>query len=221
MATPATASVRRLYTQRAGLYRRFFINLLGLEKKLTSFVTSHDYLRPDMKVLDAGCGTGIVTQVLHRQAQRQGVAGTEFFAFDLTPEMLEPFFAWRRHHAIDNVSITQADVTEPQSLPQDWRDFDLIVCASLFEHVPKEAVGQALASLQSRLRPTGRLLAIVTRRTLLTIPLIDWWWHAQVFSEDEIRELFEQAGFSVTIEPFGRRWFSSTMVVDAAQTMTP
>ena len=60
--------VRRLYTDRGALYQRLFVDFLGWGRELETFFRKAHYLRPGLKILDAGCGTGIITQVLYRLA---------------------------------------------------------------------------------------------------------------------------------------------------------
>ena len=56
--------VQKLYAKRADFYERLFINFLGWRKELETFFWKSDYIHPNFKVLDAGCGTGVVTKTL-------------------------------------------------------------------------------------------------------------------------------------------------------------
>jgi SAM-dependent methyltransferase len=87
-------SVRKLYTDRGALYQRLFVDFLGWGRELEIFLRRANYLRSNLKILDAGCGTGIITRVLYELAQEQGHAGIQFHAFDLTPKVLEIFRQW-------------------------------------------------------------------------------------------------------------------------------
>jgi SAM-dependent methyltransferase len=78
-----------LYSQKAKLYQRFFVGLLGWESVLAQFFEKYPGLQPGMKILDSGCGTGSVTKALHRHALRQSLDGISYHAFDLTPAMFE------------------------------------------------------------------------------------------------------------------------------------
>jgi 2-polyprenyl-3-methyl-5-hydroxy-6-metoxy-1,4-benzoquinol methylase len=62
---------RQLYTARAGLYERFFVGFLGWERELGRFFRRSDYLRSHMKILDAGCGSGIITRTLYTIAEEE------------------------------------------------------------------------------------------------------------------------------------------------------
>ena len=76
--------VKQLYTERASFYDRFFINFLGWGRELEAFFRESDYLAPNMKVLDAGSGTGVVTKVLYKLALEKSCEKSSFCAFDLT-----------------------------------------------------------------------------------------------------------------------------------------
>lgn len=56
--------VRALYSRRTRLYE-LMIRLLGYRQGLTRYFARAEFLRPDLNVLDAGCGTGAATLALH------------------------------------------------------------------------------------------------------------------------------------------------------------
>src|SRR3990172_12677929 len=64
--------VEELYTERASFYDRFFINFLGWGRELEAFFRKSSYLAPTSKVLDAVCGTGVVTRSLYKLAAEKG-----------------------------------------------------------------------------------------------------------------------------------------------------
>jgi 2-polyprenyl-3-methyl-5-hydroxy-6-metoxy-1,4-benzoquinol methylase len=79
-----TSPVQTLYTQKAKLYQFFFVDFLRWGKVLETFFQENAYLHSEMKILDAGCGTGIVIKVLHGLARRKEFAEITFHGFDLT-----------------------------------------------------------------------------------------------------------------------------------------
>jgi hypothetical protein len=50
--------------------------------------------------------------------------------------------------------------------------------------------------LRELLKPGGALVLFITRRNLLTRPLIGWWWDANLYRAGEVRDAFRRAGFS-------------------------
>jgi 2-polyprenyl-3-methyl-5-hydroxy-6-metoxy-1,4-benzoquinol methylase len=159
-----------------------------------SFLQS-SLLKNRLRVLDAGCGTGVVTMALHEAVVRRRLAVGTFHAFDLTPAMLERFHDALEGRAV-SVEIKQADVLELDSLPGAWTDYDLIVTASMLEYVPRTRLADALGALRTRLAANGRAVVFITRRNWLTRPLIGRWWQSNLYSKRELLETFNRAGFS-------------------------
>jgi len=101
--------------------------------------------RPGLRVLDAGCGIGRISEALARR-------GAQVTALD---------FAHARLRALEaripgGVDLVQGDVTR---LPLAQRSFDLIVSTQVIEHVPEEGARRALlAAFHRLLRPDGRVL---------------------------------------------------------------
>lgn len=104
--------------------------------------------RPGERVLDLGCGTGVVTRLA---AQRAGSAT----GVDIDPAMLEVarrldaggeyHVHWRRGDA--------------RRLELECATFDLCLCAQVLQHVPDRE--QALAEIRRVLKPNGRMVAAV------------------------------------------------------------
>jgi ubiquinone/menaquinone biosynthesis C-methylase UbiE len=103
-------NVRTLYTKKARFYQWFFIDFLGWGKQLEAFFSNSNYLSPKLKILDAGCGTGIVTRILYSIAEQQRFRDIQFYAFDLTPAMSDVFSEWIAKQGIKNIELTQANV---------------------------------------------------------------------------------------------------------------
>jgi len=162
--------------------------------------------KPDERVLDVGCGTGIVTrQVAERLGSRGTVTG-----LDLNPNML----------------AVARSVANRQGLPIDWREgngeqlhfsgssFDLVLCQFALMFVPNKAA--ALAEMRRVVSEKGRVLISVWQG-------LDWHPFYQTLhkviqqrlgmsalqdvfalaSEDELRALAVGAGFRrIELKPF-------------------
>ena len=184
----------RLFTRRTDSYARFIRVVLYAQGIRAHFLRS-PHLRSGLRVLDAGCGTGVVTFALREALLHRGLYPGTLHAFDLTAAMLDRFGRTLREKAIAGVETTQASVLELDQLPESWSDYDLVVSASMLEYVPRDRLAAALAGLRQRLTPGGRFVLFVTRRNCLTRPLIGRWWKGNLYSAPEIRTAFQSAGF--------------------------
>ena len=97
--------------------------------------------------------------------------------------------------AFPRVQLWQADVLALGTLPASWTDYDLIVSASMLVYLPKQDLSRALAGLHLRLAPGGQILVMITRRTPETKVLIEWCWHAERYTKDELLQAFAEAWF--------------------------
>ena len=191
----------QLFSDRTDGYIRF-VRLVRYPQGLRAYFLQSPLLGAGFRILDAGCGTGIVTLALREALLERGLAPGPLHAFDLTPAMLERFRARLREDEIQGVELAQADVLELHRLPDSWRNYDLVVSASMLEYVAKPRLGIALQGLRSLLREGGSLVLFITRRNWLTRPLIGRWWRANLYTKRELDHAFREAKFASTT--FGR-----------------
>lgn len=215
----ATNPVQDLYTQKAKLYERFFVELLQWGKALDAFFEANACLRPGMKILDAGCGTGIVTRVLYRLAQRKGIEPIDFHAFDLTPAMLGVFRQWIEAEGAKGIELQAADALElEEQLPEGWSGYDLIVSSTMLEYIPKEKLDLALGNLKRLLNREGRLLVLVTRQTRLTRWGAARWWRTNLFEREELERLLDRVGFtSIQEKRLPGSWNSFILAIETGE----
>ena len=208
--------VQRFYAKRASLYERLFVDFLGWGRELEAFFQRSDYIQPNFKILDAGCGTGIVTRILYRLAHEQGLEGIKFHAFDLTQNMLDIFHQWIIAHKANNIELKQADVLEAEMFPSDWKEYDLIVSSTMFEYLPEDKTKDALVNLKQLLREGGTILVFLTKRNILTRWFAEKWLKTNLYDESEIQTLFHEAGFDeITYKNFSSQWSKFIMVIEA------
>lgn len=212
----AKQSVEELYTGRSSFYDRLFVDFLGWRQELTRFFAKSDPLHPHARILDAGCGTGVITRVLYQHAQERGIHGVQFHAFDLTESMLAVFRRWIAEHGAEGIELRQADVLDPEALPSHWKDYDWVVSSTMIEYIPGDKVEAALDHLKQRLKPEGRLLLLITRRTALTRWLAEKWWKTSVYREADIHSMLGNVGFGgITSRQLSPGWSGSIMAVEA------
>ena len=214
-----SAEVQELYTERASFYDRFFIDFLGWGRELEAFFRRSDYLRSNMKILDAGCGTGIITKTLNQLVREKGYEAVTFHAFDLTESMLEIFRQWAKAQAAENIELRQADVLEIESLPSDWKEYDLVVSSTMLEYLPKDRVKDALVNLKRLVKKGGKLLVFITKRSFVTNWLAGKWWKTNTYEMAEVEKVFREAGFEkVEFRSFSSTsWWSNYILVIEAE----
>ena len=169
--------------------------LLCYPQGLARFFAHAPFLRPDLKVFDAGCGTGAATLALHTALAERGWQPAHVDAFDLTRSMLSRFRQALQRADITGVEPAVADVHHLNTLPATWQDYDLIVSSAMLEYLPQPALPAALQGLRQRLRPEGTLVVFISRRSALIVSLITKGWHAQLYGKSKLRAAFQQAGF--------------------------
>jgi len=83
-----------------------------------------------------------------------------------------------------------------------------ILSSAMLEYIPKDRLAEALAGLRRRLADDGTLTVFITRRNTLMKGLIEWWWKANIYTRDELREIYREAGFDeITFHRFPRPFF--------------
>ncbi len=193
-----------------------FIGWLNWGKQLDRFFKQSSYLKPNSKILDAGCGTGIVTKVLYQISKERNYENIQFYAFDLTENMLKIFRKWISAEEANNIEVAQANVLDINGLPSHWQEFDFIGSSTMLEYLPRSEVKEALANLKRLLKPGGLILVIVTKRNLLTSWFAGKWWKANLYKKAEIKQAFQDAGFKeMAFKKFTFGWSSAIIVIEA------
>lgn len=190
-----TPHPERFFSERHELYARF-IRWVRYPQGLRATVRVSPLLRADLRILEAGCGTGALTLAVHDALARRHLPPAAFHAFDLTPAMLDHLRATLGRRGIDGIELARADVLALDALPASWTGYDLVVSASMLEYVPRDRFVDALRGLRARLRDGGHLLLFVTRRNPLTRLLIGRWWASNLYTAPELRDAVRAAGFS-------------------------
>lgn len=202
LETQAGIRASALYGAKAKLYEILFVRLIGYGAAVRSYLRANVDLQDVSKVLDAGCGTGLLTRFLWTRARASGLK-VQFHGFDLSPQMLQRFFAWLMREKVRDVELTELNVLDLSGRPAHWNDYDLIVTSAMLEYVPRESLPKALTGLKFLLARQGKLILFITRRTGLTEGFIGRWWQAELYSDDEIRLAAELAGFdTLEFKPF-------------------
>ncbi|HIG95454.1 TPA: class I SAM-dependent methyltransferase [Candidatus Woesearchaeota archaeon] len=189
-------TIEQLYTKKTSFYHHFFIDALGYGKGLEKFFENYSYLKENIKILDAGCGTGIIIRILTEIAKKKKLDGIKYYGFDLTQAMLDLFKKWISKGNDKNITFKKADVLLlDEQLPKDWQNYDLIVSSAMLEYIPKDKIRQAIRNLGSLLKKDGTILIFITKRNLIMRLLIKMWWKANMYEKDEIKQVLIDSGF--------------------------
>jgi len=183
--------IESLYTRKG----KFYHSLMGFfryDKGLNAFFQRSNYFHSNMKILDAGCGSGLSTRSMYAKVNAQRLSNVVFHGFDLTKNMLDLFEHWINLKGIANIHLAQADILTPNNLPKHWKDYDLIVSSAMLEYIPKTQLQKALQNLGKRLRKNGKMVVFITKKNIIMEYLIHRWWKANIYSKKEIKQLASQ-----------------------------
>jgi SAM-dependent methyltransferase len=155
------------------------------------------HLKPEMTVLELGCGTGYFTRELAR-------SGADIVAIDVSPELLE---IARTNCSAPNVRY---EIQNAYALTYSNATFDSVVGSSVLHHLEIE---EAVREIYRVLKPGGTIY--FTEPNMLNPQIaiqknVPWIKHRLGDSPDEtaffrwpLRRLLEQAGYGdIRIEPF-------------------
>ncbi len=148
--------------------------------------------KPDMSILEPGCGTGRLTEVLAKLAEGRGY----ILATDISQKMVQA--AVERLGERKNVSV---ECTAVEALPVTAGQFDLVICHQVFPHF--DDTRRALEFLAGCLKPFGRLVVLhfinstqINDRHRKTDPsVVD----DSMPTEEEMRSLFYATGFKIEV----------------------
>lgn len=195
-----------LYTQKAGLYQRIFIDILhypkGIELFFKEYFSTNNYKG---SILDAGTGTGVLIKALYNTLPKSQFEKIHFDAFDISDKMLFVYKAWIEENHIKNIEIFEADVLKLDQIKQT--SYDFILSAGMLEYVAKDEFTTALTMLRKRLKKDGKHLLFISKKTLFNVFLIKLWWKANLYSKDELLAAIKEAGFqNITFYTFPRSY---------------
>lgn len=131
-----------------------------------------------LRILDFGCGTGLLTQLLH-------AAGAQVVAVDSSAKMIEMLNVKKLNGVQTLVSeLNAADIYNQEVLQ---KPFDLIIASSVLAFIPNQQ--EKLEQLKGLLHPQGSF--------------IQWDWQKLEeqadfgFHSNELQDLYEQVGLNV------------------------
>ncbi|XP_074648762.1 juvenile hormone acid O-methyltransferase-like [Tubulanus polymorphus] len=117
--------------------------------------TRFDRSKTYRNILDVGCGTGEVTNILFDEFEN-GIE--KLIAVDKYDEMVK---VARRKNSRPGIDYSVADITDPSSFKSEWQHrFDLITSFLVLHWVPDQY--QVLELVKTLLAPRGELLFVIS-----------------------------------------------------------
>ena len=151
-------------------------------------------LKEGMRVLECGCGTGVITQKLIK-------SGAQIDAVDVAEPMLQEA---RKNCQVSNVRFLNVNLEDPKELEDNV--YDAICGVSVLHHLN---LNKALVGLRAKLKPGGRFcfsepnLLNPINKYLVFVPdqekrkKMGVSPHEMAFVPQELRLAFEECGFHV------------------------
>lgn len=128
---------------RIALHQRYSTN----QQPFGDWIMEHYHIRPGMRVLELGCGTGNMWQ----DAARWLPEDATLILTDFSEGMLET--AKVNVPVLPNISFRQVDI---QQIPYEDSSFDLVIANMMLYHVPD--LHKGLSEVARVLKPDGRFI---------------------------------------------------------------
>lgn len=156
-------------------------------------------IHPGDRVLDVGCGTGVVA----RKAAKRTATASDVTGSDINEGMLEIARDYAARHGLSAIDWQQCDAA---AMPFDAGTFDVVLCQQGLQFMPDRSA--AMAEMARVLAPGGRLAVSVWRAQspfgLALAKTLDrrfgegtttpWQVMYSLGDRDELRSLAENAG---------------------------
>ncbi len=165
-----SAWVSRFYALLSPLYDYTFLNLPGYRQAARDLITQLAVGADDV-ALDVGCGTGLLTLPLTKQARRT-------VGLDLSPAMLEKLAAKAAQQGTAR-ELHQGSVLD---LPFANGEFTLVTTAFMLLYLSPEEKQQALAEIYRVLTSDGRLGCLSSQGEIADIFLTREEWQVLLFT---------------------------------------
>ncbi len=192
------------FTKHSGLY---ILSAVARAKKYNRWTLQQVDKFLGQRVLEAGAGIGNLSTLLIDRQRLVMIDNNEMYI-----ARLKNRFARRR-----NVRIEASDLCDPQSFRR-WQgeQLDTVVCMNVLEHLEPDQ--QVLESFNQTLVPGGHCVIVVPAGRWLYTGTDAELGHCRRYTQDELRQKMELAGFDVVFtRQFNRLgslgWFFSGRVM--------
>lgn len=178
----APSTKGRTWDRGVSLYDTFVrLYLLGKDSELREMTVEMAGVKPGDIVLDAGCGTGLLTLMAKVIAGTQG----EVYGIDGAPRMIEV----AKRNAAKAGTDVRFSVALIEDIPFPDAQFDVVLSSLMLHHLPDDVKRKGFKEVYRVLKPGGRFLAV---DLYLPIPLGH---DRRISSIAELHDIAELAGF--------------------------
>lgn len=174
-----------------------WIRLLIIRSPIIDVISSE--FPKEGRVLDLGCGIGIFTLKFAKDFEKLVVKG-----IDINAQRIAEANAAALKQRLNNISFGSEDLRKHQVN----EPFDVIYMIDFLHHLPRKMVPDFLKSISGALTPNGKIIIKEIRSRpyfkVLFTRLLDKLMAPQdepyYWPEDEIKEIFQNLGFSVKVQ---------------------
>lgn len=145
--------------------------------KTTRFPKALEYVKDGDKVMDLGCGVGVLLREIKKQRK-----GCELWGIDISSEVVA-----KNSKEDPDIHYEQGEIGNLYRLPPEY--FDFVFSGETIEHLDKP--GELFADAFRILKPGGTLVITTPQDDHIDSPEHVWY-----FEKQDITNLFTQAGFS-------------------------
>ena len=129
----------------------WFTRALPFVRKIRAKLLELAAPAPGERVLDVGCGTGVLAIAI-----KSRVGAGDVHGIDASPEMIEV----AKEKAAQAGCEIHLQVALAEALPFPAAHFDLVTCSLVLHHLPAGLRRKGLAEVRRVLKPSGRFVAV-------------------------------------------------------------
>lgn len=162
--------------------------LKGRENLLRENTLQFANLQPGEKVLDIGCGTGLLSIMAKSKVGEKGT----IIGIDASKEMVE----YASNRAKEQQISVQFETGIMQALQFEANSFDVVFCSLVLHHIPKPLRLKGIQECFRILKPNGRLILLEFKPPQKRIQRFLWFFIVghMIFEKSEQFIIFLQNG---------------------------
>lgn len=205
---------RQFDSNTQALKEREKLNHQGSNYNLEEWIINQIRLKPNMSVLDLGCGTGKQIFALSKQIDNQ----SQFLGFDISTDAVNEVLKRAKTEKLNNITAIQGNLDDAMKILKG-KKFDLII--STYAIYYAKNMPKLLINLKTLLKPLGQLFVcgngqgsnqeiISLVNSLIKPPLSKLPSVTDFISESEIKEVAKSYSETETIRLANKIQFHNT-----------